>query len=313
MTSPRLTSSLSERVVQDLNVPVPAPVVAFAEALAAQRDTAAVLFYGSILRTGDLEGVLDFYVLTDGPHRRGLRGLVERRPWPEVGYSEGTYDGVPLRAKIATLPIATFLTAAQGHRLDTTIWTRFVQPSALVWVRNDEDRRMVQRAIAAAAASAGRYAAVLGQDGAVAADWWRALFSQTYRAEFRVERAGREKQIVGFDPARYAELLPLAWAEGGVAFTDEDGRLTPDLTPDDRRRLLGQWRWRRRLGRPLNIARLIKAAFTFEGAARYAAWKIERHTGMVVPLTPWREKHPVLASPGVLWRLWRRRVQRETD
>ena len=139
------------------------------------------------------------------------------------------------------------------------------------------------------------------------------LFSQTYRAEFRVERAGREKQIVGFDPARYAELLPLAWAEGGVAFTDEDGRLTPDLTPDDRRRLLGQWRWRRRLGRPLNIARLIKAAFTFEGAARYAAWKIERHTGMVVPLTPWREKHPVLASPGVLWRLWRRRVQRETD
>jgi hypothetical protein len=61
------------------------------------------------------------------------------------------------------------------------------------------------------------------------------------------------------------------------------------------------------MGRPLNYARLIKAAFTFEGAARYAAWKIERHTGMPVALTPWRERHPVLAAPGVLWRLWRQR------
>ena len=46
---------------------------------------------------------------------------------------------------------------------------------------------------------------------------------------------------------------------------------------------------------------------TFDGAARYAAWKIERHTGVPVALTPWREKHPVLAAPGVLWRVWRAR------
>ena len=63
----------------------------------------------------------------------------------------------------------------------------------------------------------------------------------------------------------------------------------------------------RLMGRPLNVARLLKAAFTFEGAARYAAWKIERHTGVPVAVTPWRERHPILAAPGVLWRVARER------
>ena len=49
---------------------VPPPVQAFAERLGRERGAQAVLFYGSILRTGDLTGVLDYYVLTERP--RGL-------------------------------------------------------------------------------------------------------------------------------------------------------------------------------------------------------------------------------------------------
>jgi hypothetical protein len=64
---------------------------------------------------------------------------------------------------------------------------------------------------------------------------------------------------------------------------------------------------RRTLGRPLNVARLAKAAFTFEGATRYAAWKIERHTGVAIPVTPWRERHPLMAAPLAAWTLWRAR------
>jgi len=51
----------------------------------------------------------------------------------------------------------------------------------------------------------------------------------------------------------------------------------------------------------------VRAAGTFDGAARYAAWKIERHTGVAVEVTPFRERHPLLAAPGVLWRIWRGR------
>jgi len=66
---------------------------------------------------------------------------------------------------------------------------------------------------------------------------------------------------------------------------------------------------RARFGKPLNLLRLAKASTTFDGAAAYAAWKIERHTGVAVPLTPWRERHPFLAAPGVLWRVWRARTR----
>ena len=71
--------------------------------------------------------------------------------------------------------------------------------------------------------------------------------------------------------------------------------------------MLAWWKRRRRLGRPLNLLRLVKASTTFEGAARYAAWKIERHTGMPVKLTPFRERYPLLAAPQVLWDLGQHR------
>jgi len=50
----------------------------------------------------------------------------------------------------------------------------------------------------------------------------------------------------------------------------------------------------------------LRATATFDGAARYGAWKLERHTGIAVELTPWRERHPILAAPKVLWGVWRR-------
>jgi hypothetical protein len=53
----------------ELERAVPAPVTALAAELAARAGaaTAAVLFYGSALRDAALDGVLDFYVLTDRP------------------------------------------------------------------------------------------------------------------------------------------------------------------------------------------------------------------------------------------------------
>ena len=66
------------------------------------------------------------------------------------------------------------------------------------------------------------------------------------------------------------------------------------------------------MGKPMNFARLLKASATFEGAAKYAAWKIERHTGMPVEVTPFRERYPVLAAPGVLWSLWRHQRRAKT-
>jgi hypothetical protein len=286
-------------VSETLAAPVPPGVRAVAAELAATDATEAVLFYGSNLRTGALDGVLDFYVLTAGPRERGL--------WPTVGYREFAIGGVTLRAKIATMRTATFAAAAAGTLADTTIWTRFVQPAALVWQRDAAAGEAVTDAVAAAAITAARFAAALGPARGSPADFWRALFRQTYAAELRVERPGREEQIIAHGRGRYDTLLPLAWAAGGIGFSAGGGALTPVLPKATRDRLAAAWRRRRRLGKPLNAVRLIRAAFTFEGAGAYGAWKVERHTGVAVPLTPFRAKHPILAAPAVFWRVWRER------
>ena len=299
---------LDTLVAAELDAVAPAHAVAMGEDLTRRfANPAAVLFYGSVLRTGDVEGVMDFYVLTTAP-RRGLRGLAGRLLWPDVSYHEFEADGRVYRAKVASMTLAQFQRAVTGGGLDTTIWTRFVQPSALVWSASAEIAAQVRQAVARAAVTAARFAAVVGPAQGPGQAYWTALFRQTYAAEFRVEASGREAQIIASAPERYDAILPAAWRAGEVPYEEKPaGELAPRLADADRARLLGAWRLRRTLGKPLNLARLVKAAFTFEGAGRYAAWKIERHTGLAVPLTPWRERHVILASPGVFWRLWKAR------
>lgn len=297
------SAALAERIAARLAAPVDPAVADFARALADASGAVAVLFYGSNLRTGSLDGVLDFYLLLPGERESAI--------WPRVSYHERLHDGTVLRAKVATMRLATFAKAAGGELADTTIWARFVQPSALIWVEDEAARAGTIAAIASAATTAAQLAAALGPASAAAEDYWRALFQATYSAEFRVEKQGRENDILSVNADHFAGLLPLALEAGGIAPGLHGSTLTPRLMPAERARILGWWKRRRRLGKPLNLLRLVKASTTFEGAARYAAWKIERHTGMPVKLTPFRERFPLLAAPQVLWDLSQhRRKQR---
>lgn len=293
-----MTGTLEARITAALSRPVQEPVREFAEALARDAGALAVLFYGSNLRTGSLEGVLDFYLLLDGPVETGI--------WPRVSYHEREIGGVMLRAKVATMALATFREAAAGALLDTTIWARFVQPSTLIWARDEVTVARIGEAIGLAACTAARLAVALGPEAATPDQYWRALFRATYAAEFRVEKAGREESILAVNREHFDGLLAQALSAADIAFArDAQGGIRPEVSPAQRRQTLNWWRRRRRMGKSYNLVRLLRASTTFDGAARYAAWKIERHTGVPVPLTPWRERHPVLAAPGVLWRLWR--------
>jgi hypothetical protein len=305
-----MTPDLAEAIQKELLRPAPAFARTLAQYLTSQfRDPRAVLFYGSALRTGDRDGVLDFYVLT-----RASPGLLSSQLWPDVSYWEMRDGEGLLRAKVAAMTLDQFRRAASGRGVDTTIWARFVQPAALLWTDSAGSMTAVSYAMAEAARTAGRFAAALGPQSGTPAEFWRSLFRATYATELRVERSGREASLLAADPARYDRRLAQAWQAAGIDVEVQGGGvLRPLLSDQDRRRLMMAWRVRRALGRPLNVARLIKAAFTFQGAARYAAWKIERHTGFEVPLTPWRERHPILAAPGVLWRLRRARRRNQPD
>jgi hypothetical protein len=290
-------------VQAELAGPAPEAVTALARALADPARDAAILYYGSTLRTGDLSGILDFYRLTRRPHRRGVHGFVEGVLWPEVSYHEVASAGGVLRAKVATLPAAIFRAAAQNRTVDTTIWARFVQPAQLVWSADVACAEETVGAVVEAVKTASRYAAALGPASGPPEAFWAALFRRTYAAEFRVEDAGRADQVLAASRARYVALAPLAWRSAGVAF---------DSTPDGLRPVkagLPAWGLRGWIGKPLNLARLAKAAFTFEGAARYAAWKVQRHTGVEIAVTLFRERHPILAAPGVWLQLRKRQAE----
>lgn len=298
--------TLAARVGAALSRPVDPAVVAFAERLAREAGALAVLFYGSNLRTGQREGVLDFYVLTGGEPEQGL--------WPTVSYREWQHEddtgAQTLRAKIATMTLAKFAQAASGQTIDTTIWARFVQPSALVWCHDQAARDAVSQAIELAAITAARLAVAVGPASGEEAEFWRALFRATYKAELRVEKPGREDSILQLNAAHFDGLLPAALQAGNIPFAQDGRVLIPQMPDRERRRVLRWWGTRRRMGKLLNVARLARATRTFDGAARYAAWKVERHTGERIEVTPFREKHPLLAAPAVALQLWRARRRR---
>ena len=78
-------------------------------------------------------------------------------------------------------------------------------------------------------------------------------------------------------------------------------------TPGVSKKFHRGWRARKLVGKPLNMMRLIKAAFTFRGGGDYVASKLDRHTNGALTLTPWERRHPWLAAPWVLIRLLRLR------
>lgn len=286
MVNAALTAALEE----ELSAPIIAEAEAFADLLSKRPGVVAVLFYGSCLQKQSTEGLLDFYVLTDGPRPYGQSGFeawAGRRLPPNV-YQE-TMGA--LRAKVAVVSIEEFRARMALERLDTTFWARFCQRAALVWARDDEARAMAVEAVAAAVEVSAIWAERLA-DGATGVAAWRALFARTYGAELRVEKAGRAADIVGSDENRFERLWKMTAHERAAA------------PPVDVR---SEWSRRRRRGKLLNSLRLVKAAFTFKGGLDYAIWKVERHSGRPVKISAWQRRLPWLAAPFVFLRLLRER------
>lgn len=311
-----MTDELQALIDAELRRPVPPPVSALAKQLAERAGgaTAAVLFYGSALRDDALDGVLDFYVLVDrcdawpGPR---LAAYANRLLPPNVGYLDAAGDPPGLRAKYAVMTLAQFRRAVSMQSVDTTLWARFSQPCACVHLRSEADRIAVRDAVAEAAVTAARWAALLGPSQGPAAAYWRALYQRTYAAELRVERSTRGADLLAGVEARYERLLPAAWRAAGLAFAvAEDGSLQPSLGAAERTAAERRWRLRQRLGRPLNLLRLLKAAATFDNAIEYVAWKVERHSGYRIEPSPFQRRHPLLAAPLLYWRLRRQGVLR---
>ena len=277
-----------------------------------------ILFYGSCLRTGETKDkVLDFYVLVDNyqsAYASRLMGLANRLLPPNVFYLEwaddsGVAGAETLRAKYAVVALDDFARRASGELLDLTIWARFSQPSVLLFAKDEEIQRSVAVAVASAAETTMAEALPLMHVGDMSRDLWAGAFSLTYSAELRAESSDKGEELYALDQARYDALLPLVLDSLAVPFTgDLVGEISLAGDPERGERNRAKWRWmRRRLnGKILSVLRLLKASFTFDGGIDYLAWKISRHSGVQVEITPWQRRHPILAGLGLFWTLRRK-------
>lgn len=310
----RQSEPLQALIAAELQAAVPAPIRAFAAQLASARPGAvAVLFYGSNLRTGDLEGVLDFYLLVERLrdwHGDVVTACANQLLPPNVGYHEWQHQGRKLRAKVAVLRLDQFANGVAGKGLDTTLWARFAQPARLLWARDAVAAASTGDAVTQAVITASRWAASLGPETGTATEYWDAVFARTYAAELRVEKSTRAMSLTAHAPERYAAVLLGAWQASAQSYTEAAEVLRPAVTAAQRAAAQSAWSRRARWGKPLNLLRLSKSVFTFAGAADYVAWKVERHSGYKIMLTDWQRRHPLLAAPKLLLTLWRRKVLR---
>lgn len=275
----------------------------------------AVILYGSCLRSQDAaDGVVDFYVVVDDYSRaypeHHLRHL---NAWlaPNVFYLEVSDQEKKFRAKYAVVSMADF---EQGTRdwFHPYLWARFAQPTRLMHVRDDATRHRIHHALAHAVVTfLGSSIPSLGSCMVTAEEIWTKGLSLTYAAELRTERATRAHQLTQLNLEDYtrltAQAMPMLMGKM-EAMQDGGYRCLADET--EQQRSLRNWRLRRWQGRVLSVLRLTKAAFTFRDCVSYAAWKIERHTGVHVEITPMLRRHPVLWGYKILWQLLRKGVLR---
>lgn len=300
-----MTVALGDLVLVGLDRPVPPEARVLANTLAAESGgpVVAVLFYGSCLRNQTVEGVLDFYVLVDdyaAYHASRVGAWANALLPPTVRYRHGE----EARAKIAVISMDAFARKMRPDSGDTTMWARFCQPSALLYARDDAATDAVVGAVAEAIATAAVWAGRLGPEGGDSEDLWTALFQNTYGAELRVEDGGdRGRTIYHQNAAYFDEMLAPALSHAATKAGSRGWPGQDEKTPDARYRRV--WKRKSLYGKLLNISRLVKAAFTFDQKVEYIQWKVERHTGKPLELTDFQKRHPLLAAPGVLWRLWR--------
>ncbi|MEP7351435.1 MAG: hypothetical protein ABI668_16010 [Sphingorhabdus sp.] len=291
--------SLTQLVADELALPALPQVQAFAAHIAAQYPKAAraVLFYGSCLRSEQLEGqMLDFYLIVsdyDAAYDKKWLAKWNRRLPPNVFPFQ--FDG--LMAKVAVLSEQDFHDLNRPAASAVSVWARFAQPSRLVWVADEAAQKMAVRAISGAAPTLLNAALAFVEREVDVLDLWQTGFQMTYSAELRAERKDRPASVIAFDPERYERFGRAALHHSMIANELRGDRIF--ILPDPERRIMqerGRWPGLRRRGKLLTVARLAKAAFTYAGGIDYLAWKVNRHAGTDIKVRDWQRRWPLVAA-----------------
>jgi len=262
----------------------------------------AFIYYGSSLRElNNPDKMLDFYVLVDSyrkthkPIRAALNALIP----PAVYYVEHTdTDGVMSTCKYSILSLPAFERRCSSKAFLSQTWGRFSQPCALLRSNSDE----ITFRIIAARETAIRHIAAETEpafdENPSPQEFWARAFYESYRTELRPESSvQRTAEFVGRYLPRYEQL-------SNILYDMDKGKI---ILPTSRRKATKlRWFFRRLLGKPMTAIRVINSAATFDGGLDYVLRKLKNHSGVTLDPSPFQRKHPVLCSPVLGWKLWRK-------
>ncbi len=275
----------------------------------------AVLYYGSCLRKGDeLDGIVDLYVLVD-TYRSAYRGrllpaIFNKILPPNVFYLEIPFEGGTVRTKYAVFSVTDFQRGASRRWFHSYVWGRFAQPAGLLYARTPEVEDWVIDTLAQAVMTFITRVLPRTADRFSARQLWCRGLLLSYRAELRAERPDKVVRLYETSSEHYEQITRAALA--GLPFSVE---MESELKPVRYRACIPlhvcrysrfTWAVRSLQGKLLSILRLFKAWFTFRGGMDYILWKVERHSGVTVEVTPRLRRFPLLAVFVLSWRLYRR-------
>jgi hypothetical protein len=328
-------AAIASLVAEEIDRPVTREARALAHEIARRHGSAVagVLYYGSCLRAGvTTTGVHDFYVLVNGYHAAYARSLrpdgksrghlsaallaaSNRALAPNVFGLELNLDGTRLRAKYAVVSARDFLRATGPHWPVLLMSCRFCQPFRLLEAHDEYLRALVQQAATRAVLTTlGRllplHPAAASGARVPMTFVWEHVFRETYRAEIRSEPPDVIPRLYASAHERFDAVASFALrdlASRGRVTLEEDGAFARfRVSPAGRTRAGVSWFVRRRVGKALAIANLVKTAFTFGDWVPYVLWKLERNGVTPVRPTARQRRHPLVFGWPLILRMLRR-------
>jgi len=261
----------------------------------------AFVYYGSSLRAmNDPEKMLDFYVLVDSyrkTHRSPLRVVINALLPPSVYYMENTNeDGSISNCKYSIISLKSFERRCAGKSFLSVVWGRFSQPCVLLFPSSDAIKTHVQTARAHGILHVASQTKPLFSGEINPIKFWARGFMESYKTELRPESSeARSEEIVERYSERYTALTDIIFGTSTLPSSSFSASLCK-----------AKWIGRRLWGKPVAAIRILSSAVTFDGGLDYVLHKLKNHSGVTIPVTEGQRRHPILWSPVLAWRLYRK-------
>ena len=263
-----------------------------------------------VLRQGDVQnGLVDFYVLVDeyskAYHRSWYTVFNVLLP-PNVFYLALPEQEGGARAKYAILSLADFQKSTSMQWFHSYFWGRFCQPTQVVFTKNQEIAQQVWEGLARATVTFCTRVLPMLPPAFDTKMLWQTGLRLSYRAELRAERTDAVARLYEAS-SRYFERVTRVVITAMPFHLEIRPELFHAMIPA-RVRFFCRVGWGVRTiqGKLLSLLRLIKGVMTFQGGVDYIIWKIQRHSGITVEVTPRLRQYPLLAGWVVMWRLYRK-------